>query len=62
MNKYKNMSKSILHLKHNIIRKKYEYNINTWINRFKRDIICSRKYYDEIKKNSDYEAFYLIKT
>ena len=41
--------------------------MNTRINRFRCDIICSKKYHDEIRKKnkkkiSDYEVFYLIKT
>ena len=40
--------------------------MNTRINRFRYDIICNKKYHDEIRKKkkkiSDYEAFYLIKT
>ena len=59
MNKYTNMSKSILHLKHDMIRKK---NMNTQINRFRHDIICSRKYHDKIRKKKKCETFYLIKT
>ena len=68
MNKYTNVSKSILHLKHNMTqhdRKKHEHKMNTRINRFTHDIICNKKYHDEIRKKkkkiSDYEAFYLIK-
>ena len=64
MNKYTNVSKSILHLKHNMTQKKNEHKTNTRI-RFRHDIICNKKYHDEIRKKkkkiSNYETFYLIK-
>ena len=58
MNKYTNVSKFILHLKHNMTQK-HEHNTNTRINKFRRDIIFNR--HIMIKKKSEYETFYLIK-
>ena len=64
MNKYTNVSKSILHFKHNMTQKN-DHKTNTRINRFRHDIICNKKYHDEIRKKKkkipDYETFYLIK-
>ena len=50
MNKYTNVSKFILYLKHYMTEKKHENKTNTRINRFRHNIICNKKYHDEIRK------------